>query len=267
MEGTKTALITGVSGGIGSAAAKALCEAGYAVTGLDLREPRSPLPGVRFLPVDLTDPGAIEDAAALLAKEGARIDCVVHMAGIYDLNSLVEMPDEAWRRIFDVNLTSVYRVNRAFLPLLAPGARIVITSSELAPLDPLPFTGIYGITKAAIEKYAFSLRMELQLLGMSVTVLRPGAVDTGLLGVSTDRLEQFCRETKLYPNGSRKMRAIVDRVESKKIPPEKIAALLLKILGKRKPPFARSINRNPLLLLMNALPDRMQCFLIRRLLS
>ena len=102
MENEKNALITGISGGMGSAAAKALTEAGYAVTGLDLREPD--LPGVRFFPVDLTDPEAIREAADVLAREGTRFDCVVHMAGVYDLNSLVEMPDADWRRIFEVNL-------------------------------------------------------------------------------------------------------------------------------------------------------------------
>ena len=46
-------------------------------------------------------------------------------------------------------------------------SRIIITTSELAPLDPLPFTCIYGITKAALEKYAFSLRMETNLFNQS----------------------------------------------------------------------------------------------------
>lgn len=62
--------------------------------------------------------------------------------------------------------------------MLANGGRIVITSSELAPLDPLPFTGLYAITKSAVEKYAYSLRMELSLHGISVSVIRPGAVNT-----------------------------------------------------------------------------------------
>lgn len=264
----KTALITGVSGGMGRAAAARLLAEGWTVVGLDCREPANPaaLAGLRFLSADLTDPTSVAEAAGTLTAEGFRTDCIVHMAGIYDLNSLVEMPDEDWRRIFDVNLTAVYRVNRAFLPLLRDGARIVITSSELAPLDPLPFTGIYGITKAALEKYAFSLRQELQLLGYRVVVLRPGAVNTGLLGVSTERLERFCRDTALYPVGADRLRRIVNRVESRSIPPEKVAGTVSKILSSKRPRFVFSINRNPLLLIMNALPDGVQCALIRRLL-
>ena len=64
--------------------------------------------------------------------------------------------------------------------MLKNGSKILITTSELAPLDPLPFTGIYAVTKGALDKYAYSLRMELQLLGMRVSVLRAGAVDTGI---------------------------------------------------------------------------------------
>ena len=143
----------------------------------------------------------------------------------------------------------------------------VIITSQLAPLHPLPFTGIYGVTKAALEKYAYALGMELQLLGHRVTVIRPGAVDTGLLGVSTDRLDRFCRTTKLYPRGAEKIRKIVDRVESRKIPPEKIAALVSKILSSKRPRRVYRINRNPLLLMMNALPDGVQHALIRALLK
>ena len=81
------------------------------------------------------------------------------------LIALVEMSEERFSRIFDINLFGLYRLNKEFLPLLKKGSKIVITSSELAPLDPLPFTGIYAITKAAVEKYAYSLRMEMNLLG------------------------------------------------------------------------------------------------------
>ena len=82
------------------------------------------------------------------------------------------------------------------------------------------FTGIYAVTKGALDKYAYSLRMELQLLGISVVVLRPGAVDTGLLDDSTRALGRFCENTELYPVNAGKFRSIVEKVEARKIPPE-----------------------------------------------
>ena len=182
------------------------------------------------------------------------------------LDSLVEMEEKDFSRISDINFQGVFLVNRTFLPLLHKGSRIVITTSELAPLDPLPFTGIYAITKAALDKYAYSLAMELQLLGIRVSVLRAGAVQTDMLGVSTAALDRFCQNTKLYTCNAKRFKNIVERVEARHIPPQKIAAKTRKILEKRNPRFAYHINRNPLLILLNILPKRLQLFIIRQIL-
>ena len=262
----KTALITGVAGGMGRAAAEALLREGWAVWGLDLREPAA-LPGLRFLRADLSDPADPEAVARTLEREGVRLNAVVHLAGLYDLDSLVEIDEAAWNRIFQVNLYGPWRVNRALLPRLAPEARIVIATSELAPLEPLPFTGLYAVTKAALDKYAAALRMELQLLGHRVVVLRPGAVDTGLLDVSTARLEAFCENTAHYAPNAARFRRIVERVEARKIPPERVAELVCKAVTVRRPRDVYAINRNPLLLLMNALPARAQQGIIRQILK
>ena len=263
----KTALITGAAGGMGLATAKRLLSAGWAVWGLDLRAPAEVPAGLRFLSCDLADPASVEAAFLRLREENVRLDALVHMAGLYDLDSLVEMEEAAWDRIFQVNLYGPYRINRTFLPLLGRGSRILITTSELAPLDPLPFTGIYAITKAALDKYAASLRMELQLLGIDVVVLRPGAVDTKLLDVSTAKLDAFCAKTERYAPNAENFRRVVNRVEARKIPPERIAALAEKILSRRRVRDVYSINRNPLLLLLNALPNRLQRRIVGKILK
>ena len=109
--------------------------------------------------------------------------------------------------------------------------------------------------------------MELGLLGISVSVLRAGAVKTEMLGVSTSALERFCKETSLYKCNVERFRKIVDSVEAKSVPTEKIAAKMLKILQKKHPAFAYSINRNPLLLMLGALPKRRQISIIKRILK
>lgn len=262
----KTAIVTGASGGMGAAAVKKLIGAGYRVFGLDIREPESE-EGLTFIKTDLTDEAAVDRAAKTVEEQCACVDAVVNMAGIYGLDSLVEIPESEFIRIFSVNLFACYRVNKAFLPLLRPGGRIVIVSSELAPLDPLPFTGLYAITKTALESYAFSLRMELQLLGHPVVVIRPGAIDTGLIGDSTRALARFCSGSKLYSCNAERFRTIVDGVETRKVPPERVAALVSRALSAKKPKLVYKLNRNPLLLILNALPDRMQCAVIKRILE
>ena len=169
--------------------------------------------------------------------------------------------------MFDVNLHGAFLVNKTFLPLLSRGSRILITTSELAPLDPLPFTGVYAVTKKALDGYAYSLAMELQLLGISVSVLRAGAVETGMLGVSTDALDRFCEKTEIYSCNAKRFKEIVERVEARCIKPEKLAEKACKIIGKKKPAFAYSINRNPLLLMLNILPKKAQLFAIKTVLK
>jgi len=261
----KTILITGAAGGMGRATAKLFRDMGWRVFALDrvaIEQEENVFPVV----ADLTDEESVKAAVKTVSQMTDRLDAIVHFAGVYMLDSLVEMSTEAYERIFDINVRGVYLVNKHFLPLLDKGSRILITTSELAPLDPLPFTGIYAITKAALDKYAYSLRMELQLMGISVSVLRAGAVETNMLGASTTALDRFCEGTKLYSCNAKRFKGIVESVEARCIPPTKIAEKCARILKKRNPKFAYSINRNPLLLILNILPKRLQLWIIKQVL-
>lgn len=259
----KNVLITGVCGGMGMATARLLKNEGYSVYGLDCKD-TCPVEGVIYNNVDLTCGEEIKRLTEELSA--VSFSAIIHFAGIYDMNSLIEMSEESFDRIFDINVSGVYRVNKHFYPLLEKGGRVIITTSELAPLDPLPFTGIYGVTKSALDKYAYSLRMELNLLGNKVSVIRPGAVDTGLLGASTTALERLCQNTVLYSYNAKKFKKIVESVESKSVKPEKVAAVAFKALTARKPKFVYNLNRNPLLRLLNVLPDRLQVYIIKKIL-
>ena len=262
----KYVVLSGVSGGMGLATAKALTNAGYLVFGLDIREPKEQLDGLTYIKTDLRDIASITEAFNRIKENTDEIDAIINMAGIYDLNSLIEMSEEDFVTLFDINVFSIYRMNKTFVPLLKKKGKVIITSSELAPLDPLPFTGIYGVTKTTVEKYAYSLRMELQLLDKQVVVIRPGAVNTSLIDVSTIRLDNFIDNTEYYKCNAEKFKGITESVENRKISPEKIANLALKILGKKKPKYVYKINRNPLLLLLNACPQRFQNWVIKKIL-
>ncbi len=259
-------LITGAYGGMGRAVTEALHQNGFRVFALD-RKLGKTQENIIPIETDITNKESIQSALETVRTYTDSLVAILHFAGIYMLDSLVEMDTEDFRRIFDVNMYGVFLINKAFLPLLKKGSRILITTSELAPLDPLPFTGIYAVTKGALDKYAYSLRMELQLLDIPVSVLRAGAVETGILGSSTDALDRFCEETELYTCNADRFKRIVNGVEARCIPPVKIAKKVLKILKKRKPSFAYSINRNPLLLLLNALPKRLQLWVIKLILK
>lgn len=262
----KYVLVTGAYGGMGYCAVRALRDKGYFVFALD-RKVKDAEDGVMPIEADLTDICAIESAFEKVKEITEELYAIVHFAGMYNLDSLIEISEENFTRIFNVNVFASYRVNKVFLPLLKEGSRIVITTSELAPLEPLPFTGIYAITKAALDKYAYSLRMELQLLGINVCVLRPGAVKTDMLGISMSALDRFCDNTELYSCNAKRFKNIVESVEARNVKAEKIGTKTAKILEAKHPRQVYNVNRNPLLLLLNALPKRLATFIIKIILK
>lgn len=262
----KYVIVTGAYGGMGYAAVKALRNKGYFVFAIDKRV-KEKEDGILPIEADLTSTEDVERAYERVKEVTDSVYAIVHFAGIYDLDSLVEMSENSFKKIFEINVFAAYRVNKVFLPLLHKGSRIVITTSELAPLDPLPFTGIYAITKSTLDKYAYSLRMEVQLLGISVSILRPGAVDTGMLGVSTAALDRFTENTSLYSCNAKRFKSIVEGVEARKVPADKIGTKTVKILEAKRPRHIYKINRNPLLLLLNILPPRLATFIIKLILK
>ena len=259
-------LITGAYGGMGRATVKALKDRGYRIFALD-KYIGGEEADVTPIEADITDENSVRAAFCAVCGQTDCLDAIIHFAGIYMLDSLVEMDSKDFERIFKINLGGVYLINKNFLPLLDKGSKIVITTSELAPLDPLPFTGIYAVTKGALDKYAYSLRMELQLKEINVSVIRAGAVSTDMLGVSTNALDRFCENTELYSCNAERFKRIVDSVEARSISPSALARLVSDILKKKSPRFAYGINRNPLLLMLNAMPKSLQLWIIKQVLK
>ena len=262
----KYVLVTGAYGGMGLEAVNAFTQSGYTVFALD-KKIGDKTNGVIPIEVDVTDAESVKSAYKAVKAVTDELFAIVHFAGVYMLDSLVEMSESDFDKAFNINVKGAFNINKTFLPLLKKGSRIVITTSELAPLDPLPFTGIYAITKTALDAYAYSLKMELQLLDVSVSVMRAGAVQTNMLGVSTTALDRFCDKTELYKVNANRFKKIVEGVEAKCVSPKKLASKVLKIVNAKKPKFVYTLNRNKLLLLLNALPKWLRFKIIKGILK
>ena len=262
----KYAIVTGGAGGMGSAVVSLLSNSGYYVFSLDIKEGIEK-ENIKNIICDITDINSINEAFDIIKSVTTKIDAILHFGGIYYLDSLVEIEEERFEKIFKINVFGPYLINKTFLPLLQNNSRIIITTSELAGLDPLPFTGLYAVTKAALDKYSYSLRMELQLKDIKVSVIRPGAIKTKMLDASQSELDKFCSNTKIYDISATNFKNVVESVEAKNLDPERIAKLSIKVLNKKKPKYCYYINRNKLLILLNILPRRMQFWIIKKILN
>lgn len=264
----KYILVTGAFGGMGRAFIEKAKARGYCVFALDITIPED-FNEENIIPIscDITKENSLLAARTIVRTYTDSIYAVVHFAGLYTLNSLLEITHNDWEKIFSVNVTGPYLVNKTFISLLKKGSRILITTSELAPLKPLPFTGLYAVTKAALERYAFSLLMELQLKDIFVSVLRPGAVRTDMIDKSTSDLERFCKETKLYNTNAKRFKKIVDSVEAKSIAPSSLADKAMKIIESRRPHFSYTINNNFLLKLTRFCPKRLEAAIVKKILQ
>ena len=259
----KRILLTGASGGMGKATLEYLTNEGYFIYALDIGDIPQ-MENVKSFKVDLRKMDEIQKVYDEIKNDG-ELDATIHLSGVFKLDSFIEINEEELKKVFDINFFAVYRVNKTFLPLLHRGSKIIITTSEVAPLDSLPFNGVYSVSKAALEKYADSLRQELNLLDIQVVELLPGAVDTGMLPKSLQDVENLEKKTVLYKKQSHNFMRIVKNNETKSIKPIKIAKLISKILKKKKPKLAYKINHNVKLKMLSILPKRWQLAIIRKL--
>lgn len=261
----KRILITGASGGMGLETVKYLSMKDYYIYALDIK-PLEEMKNVKSFIVDLTKKEEIEKVYESIKEEGP-LDALIYLSGMYYMDSLIEISEETLKKIYDINFFSVYNLNKIFMPLLNKSSRIVIITSELAPLDPLPFNSIYSLSKSALDKYAEALRQELNLLDIDVVVIRPGAVNTSMIPASITNIERMEKETKYYQDVVYNFKDIVVKNESKTIEPIKISKLIEKTLIVKRPKLVYKINNNPKLKMLSILPKRMQLWIIKKLLK
>ena len=259
-------LITGASGGIGRAVTEYLAEKGVTVYALDVKECQFK-DNVTFLKVDLTDDTSIESVKTFFEKSSVKLDAIINVAGIFVIDSFIEIDNNTLKKIFDVNLFAIIRLNKLLHPYLNKDGRIIVTTSEVAPLDPMPFNGIYNTTKTALDCYAQALRQELNLIGQKVITIRPGAFNTNLSRGSLTLTKELSEKTVLYKNQSGKFYNLVKRFMGKPSNPQKIAPLYYKALTSKRPKLIYKKHTNPLLKLLNILPKRLQCAIVKGLLK
>ena len=183
-------LITGASRGIGAAAARAFARAGYrlllvARSSADFQRLVEELAAdgasVYFTCLDLSDAAAIGPAIEDLCQRGGGADVVINNAGAAYTGPLAAMHLERWQWLMQLNVTSVFQVCQAVLPMLRQsGQGLVINVSSHAARNAFPDWGAYCTSKAALNAFSRCLAAEERSHGIRVSTITLGAVNTPL---------------------------------------------------------------------------------------
>jgi len=186
----KTILVTGASSGFGRLTAETLSKSGHKVfAGFRSAEgarkqiaDELKAKNIEILKVDVTDQASVDKAIVqLLEKSGNKLDVVVNNAGMASAGLSEAFTAEQARDLFEVNVFGVQRVMRATLPVLrAKRAGLVINVGSILGRVTLPFFGLYGASKYAVEAMTDSYRYELSQLGVDVVLLQPSAYPTNM---------------------------------------------------------------------------------------
>jgi 3-oxoacyl-[acyl-carrier protein] reductase len=189
-----TALVTGASGGIGSAIAQALAAQGarLAVSGSNaekLNAFRDSLGGDHVaLPCDLGDAAAVDALVPAAAEAlGGRLDILVNNAGVTRDNLILRMKDEEWADVIRINLEANFRLARAAAKVMmkARFGRIVSITSVVGATGN-PGQANYAASKAGVTGMTKALAQELASRGVTVNCVAPGFIATAMTDVLPD---------------------------------------------------------------------------------
>lgn len=258
-------LITGAASGIGQAVAHYFTQRGHAVYGIDLTKTENGGNYFGFI-ADITDEDSLQAVKKHLLDHHITLDAILNIAGIHMMASLVESDYAKMKKVVDVNLSGTMLVNRVFYDRLTERGRIIIVTSEVAAFDPMPFNGLYNVTKTALDTYAQALRQELNLLGKKVVTVRPGAVETNLSAASMKATQELADTTVLYKKQARNFAGLAAKFMGMPMKAEALAALIYKATTAKHPKLIYTKHQNIGLVLLNALPKRTQCAVIKLLL-
>ena len=178
----KVCVITGAAGGIGSTSAQRFQDEGATVVGVDLTDDA---PGDLSLAVDVTDEDQVRELYARVRAELGTIDVLFNNAGISptDDASVLDTTAEAWQRVQDVNLKSIFLCCKHGIPHLLEtgGGSVINTASFVAVMGAATSQISYTASKGGVLALSRELGVEFARRGVRVNALCPGPVDTPLL--------------------------------------------------------------------------------------
>jgi NAD(P)-dependent dehydrogenase (short-subunit alcohol dehydrogenase family) len=272
-------VVTGASTGIGNACALHLDRLGFRVfAGVRRDEDAERLrsqASERLTPVkiDVTDSDSIGQTAdqVTAALGGEPLSGLVNNAGIAVSGPVEYLPIEEVRKQLEVNFIGQVAVTQAFLPLLRQSRGRVVNIGSVGGEVALPFLSPYAASKHAIEGFSDSLRREVEPLGVHVSVVRPGAIQSSIWergnAAADEVLANVPREAlEVYGDAVRGARAAANQRAQEAMPAQEVADVVEHALTADKPKTRYVVGRTGkvMVALERWLPDRVFDRLVAR---
>ena len=258
-------LITGAASGIARATLEYFLNNNHIIYAIDINEIN--IPNVKSFKCDITSEDDLINVYNYFISYDIKLDAIINIAGIHMMASLIESDFDKMKKVIEVNLNGTMLVNKMFYKFLKEKGRIIIVTSEVAAYDPMPFNGLYNISKTALDTYTQALRQELNLRGNKVITIRPGAIETPLSKGSLTGTKDLVANTVLFENESKHFLSLVTKFMGKPLNPKILGKLIYKVTLKKHPKYIYHIHRSLGLVLLNMLPKRLQCGIIKALLK
>jgi short-subunit dehydrogenase len=235
MSASRVILVTGASSGIGRSCAELLAKRGHRVYGA------SRSAGLRL---DVRDEASVNEAVRSILDRERRLDVVINNAGFGIAGAVEETSVEEAKEQFEVNFFGVMRVCRAVLPAMrSQGQGTIVNIGSIGGLIAIPYQGLYSATKFALEGLTESLRLEVRDFGVRVVLIEPGDHRTGFT---------YNRRSTAKSGGESPYRSLFERAVARMAadeqagpPPERVAALVVKVIDSRRPRLRYTVGPVP----------------------
>ncbi|MGQ8336326.1 SDR family oxidoreductase [Sunxiuqinia sp. A32] len=225
--------IVGATSGIGKSIAEKLQFEGHRIFGFGRRvDDEINDNGISWIKMDVCKTESVHSAVKKATSEAGRIDVLIQCAGKGAIGPIESYTPEDIEDVFNLNILGIHRVNREIIPLMRNQANgKIILISSLAAESGLPFNGVYSASKAVLDIFTESLRMEIRQFGIQACVLQPGDFKTEV--AQHRKIPDIAPDSPYKDQFERINKTATDKVEFAG-DPEKVAIKISQLLKKRK---------------------------------
>ncbi|MEH6345649.1 MAG: SDR family NAD(P)-dependent oxidoreductase [Bermanella sp.] len=265
----KIVLISGCSSGIGKSLAQKMASQGHTVFAGARKI--SDLNGIgdNIIPVklDVNNEGDIKAVMSTIENQCGKLDILVNNAGYGAMGPLAEVPISQVQTQFSTNVFAPLAMSQQALPILRKSTKaIIVNIGSSAGIFTVPFSGVYGASKAAIHAMSEVLRMELAPFNVHVMTVYPGGVASKFGDTAAEKLKETLVSNSLYKPALPAIEKRARISSNSPTTPEMFSDELIKAMLKDKPPSDIRIGHGSVLMNVakKVLPTKLREFLMRK---